>query len=80
MWASIAQFRWIDAVDVVIVAFAVYQLLLMFKGTKAVQMILGLVLVYFASRIALRGGLLTVNWVPSSLYQNPPNIRTYRSL
>jgi hypothetical protein len=67
MWASIAQFRWIDAVDVVIVAFAVYQLLLMFKGTKAVQMILGLVLVYFASRIALRGGLLTVNWVLQNL-------------
>jgi len=67
MWASIAQFRWIDAVDVVIVALAVYQLLLMFKGTKAVHMILGLVLVYFASRIALRGGLLTVNWVLQNL-------------
>jgi uncharacterized protein (TIGR00159 family) len=67
MWATIAQFRWIDAVDVVIVAFAVYQLFLMFKGTKAVQMILGLALVYLASRIALKGGLLTVNWVLQNL-------------
>ena len=67
MWATIAQFRWIDALDVLIVAFAVYQLLLMFKGTRALQMILGLALVYLSSRIALEGGLLTVNWVLQNL-------------
>lgn len=67
MWATIAQFRWIDAMDVLIVAFAVYHLLLMFKGTKALQMILGLALVYLSSRIALGGGLLTVNWVLQNL-------------
>jgi len=67
MWSSIAQFRWIDLVDVLIVAFAVYQLLSMFKGTKALQMILGLALVYLASRIALKGGLLTVNWILQNL-------------
>jgi diadenylate cyclase len=63
MWSTIAQFGWIDAVDVLIMAFVAYQLLLMFKGTRALQMILGLALVYLASRIALKGGLLTVNWV-----------------
>lgn len=67
MWSTIAQFTWIDAVDVLIVAFVVYQLLLMFKGTRALQMILGLALVYLASRIALKGGLLTVNWVLQNL-------------
>lgn len=67
MWTTIAQFTWIDAVDVLIVAFVAYQLLLMFKGTRALQMILGLALVYLASRIALKGGLLTVNWVLQNL-------------
>ncbi|MGH7412283.1 MAG: diadenylate cyclase CdaA [Candidatus Methylomirabilis sp.] len=67
MWGTVAQFRWIDALDVLIVAFAVYHLLLMFKGTKALQMILGLALVYLSSRIALGGGLLTVNWVLQNL-------------
>jgi len=67
MWTTIAQFRSIDALDVLIVAFAVYQLLLMFKGTKALQMILGLALLYLSSRIALGGGLLTVNWVLQNL-------------
>lgn len=63
MWSTILQFGWIDVVDVLIMAFVAYQLLLMFKGTRALQMILGLGLVYLASRIALKGGLLTLNWV-----------------
>ncbi|MGH7369385.1 MAG: diadenylate cyclase CdaA, partial [Candidatus Methylomirabilaceae bacterium] len=67
MWGTIGQFRWIDALDVLIVAFAVYQLLLMFKGTRALHMIVGLALVYLASRIALGGGLMTVNWVLQNL-------------
>ncbi len=67
MWSTIAQFRWIDAMDVLIVAFAVYQLLLMFRGTKALQMLVGVALVYLASRVALKGGLLTVNWVLQNL-------------
>ena len=67
MLATIAQFRWIDALDVLIVAFAVYQLLLMFRGTKALQIILGLALVYLAARIAFEGGLMTVNWVLQNL-------------
>jgi diadenylate cyclase len=67
MWGTIAQFRWIDALDVLIVAFAVYHLLLMFKGTKALHMIVGLGLVYFASRVALGGGLMTVNWILQNL-------------
>lgn len=67
MLATIVQFRWIDALDVLIVAFAVYQLLLMFKGTKALQIILGLALVYLAARIAFEGGLMTVNWVLQNL-------------
>jgi diadenylate cyclase len=67
MWGTIAQFRWIDGLDVLIVAFTIYQLLLMFRGTKALEMILGLALVYFSSKIALEGGLLTVNWVLQNL-------------
>jgi uncharacterized protein (TIGR00159 family) len=67
MWTTIAQFTWIDIVDVLIVAFVFYQLLLMFKGTRALQMILGLALVYLASRVALKSGLLTVNWVLQNL-------------
>ncbi len=62
-----AQFLWIDALDVLIVAFVIYQLLLLFRGTRAIQMLLGLALLYAAARVSLRVGLMTVNWILQSL-------------
>lgn len=46
---------WRDAVDVLAVAFIIYYLLLLIRGTRAVQMLLGLVflgLVYYAALLA----------------------------
>lgn len=63
----LAQVRWIDVIDILIVAFAVYQLLLTFRGTKAFQMLVSLVLLYLASRVSLWTGLLTVNWILQNL-------------
>jgi len=63
----VSQFRWIDALDILIVAFAIYQLILALRGTRAFQMLLGLALLYLASRVSLRLGLLTVNWALSNL-------------
>jgi len=61
------QFRWIDALDILIVTFAIYQIILALRGTRAFQMLLGLAFLYLASRISLRIGLLTVNWALSNL-------------
>ena len=58
-----AEFGWRDALDVLIVAFLIYQLLLLIRGTHAVQMALGalvLVLVYWVSNLL---DLETVNWI-----------------
>jgi len=63
----LSQFRWIDALDILIVAFAVYQIILALRGTRAFQMLLGLALLYLASRVSLRLGLVTVNWALSNL-------------
>ncbi|HTU02849.1 MAG TPA: diadenylate cyclase CdaA, partial [Candidatus Sulfotelmatobacter sp.] len=61
------QFRWIDALDILIVAFAIYQIILAFRGTRAFQMLLGLALLYLASWASLRIGLITLNWALSNL-------------
>ncbi len=61
------QFRWIDALDILIVAFATYQTILALRGTRAFQMLLGLAFLYVASRVAQRIGLVTVNWLLSNL-------------
>lgn len=56
-------FSWIDLLDILIVAFIVYELLQFIRGTHAVQMAVGgllLVILYWTSRWA---NLETVNWL-----------------
>jgi diadenylate cyclase len=58
-----AEFTWRDALDVLLVAFIIYQLLKLLRGTHAVQMALGafvLVVLYWTS---LLFNLETVNWI-----------------
>jgi diadenylate cyclase len=61
------QFRWIDALDILIVAVAIYQIIVALRGTRAFQMLLGLALLYAAAWVSLRVGLVTVNWALSNL-------------
>ena len=59
----VSQFSWLDVVDILIVTFIVYQLLQFIRGTHAVQMALGglvLVILYWASQLF---NLETVNWL-----------------
>ncbi|MFQ5882071.1 MAG: diadenylate cyclase CdaA [Candidatus Methylomirabilales bacterium] len=67
MTEALAQFRLVDLIDILIVTFAIYQLFLILRGTRAIEMILGLALLYLASRVSHRLGLLTVNWALQNL-------------
>ena len=58
-----AEFSWLDAIDILLVAFIIYELLLFIRGTHAVQMALGgllLVVLFWTSQWA---DLQTVNWL-----------------
>ena len=62
-----SELGWLDAVDILIVAFIVYQLLLFLRGTHAVQIALGgavLVLLYWTAKWL---DLQTVNWLLQTL-------------
>ena len=62
-WFTSVEPSWLDLIDILIVAFLIYQLLQFIRGTHAVQMALGalvLVLLYWLSQIA---HLETVNWL-----------------
>ncbi len=58
------NFRWLlDLLDIGLVAFIIYRIILLIKGTRAVQMLLGLVvilIVYMGSQV---GGLYTLHWI-----------------
>lgn len=61
---ALYNFRWLlDALDIGLVAFLIYRIILLIKGTRAVQMLLGLavvLIVYIASQV---GGLYTLHWL-----------------
>ncbi len=59
----IGQLRWQDGVDIGIITFLIYRLLQILRGSRAMQMIVGLAVIlvaYVSSRVL---GLFTLNWV-----------------
>jgi diadenylate cyclase len=60
--------RWIaDVADVLIVAFLLYRVLLLVRGTRAMQMAIGLGLVFLAYQLARGIGLITLYTILDSL-------------
>lgn len=58
------HFRWmLDALDVALVAFIIYRIILLIKGTRAVQMVLGLAVVLIVYVLAQLTGLFTLQWL-----------------
>jgi diadenylate cyclase len=55
--------RWQDLLDVLIVAYVIYRVALLIRGTRTMQMVLGMVIVggaFVASQVL---GLITLNWL-----------------
>jgi diadenylate cyclase len=57
-----ARFGWRDAVDILIVAVVIYEILKLIKGTRAVQMALGAGLLVAMFYVSSWAKLSTVNW------------------
>lgn len=64
---TLLQFRWVDIIDVLVVAAAIYYLLVWLQGTRAIALIRGLaviILLYLAGKVL---GLNTINWILEKL-------------
>ena len=61
--AVIQSFRPRDAVDILLVAVVIYRVLVMFRGTRAVQMLAGLGGLMIASFLARRLDLFSTSWI-----------------
>ncbi|MFQ5455558.1 MAG: diadenylate cyclase CdaA [Nitrospirota bacterium] len=55
--------RWQDIIDILLVAFILYRLFLILKGTRAFQMLVGLAILLFALVISKWMELYTVDWL-----------------
>ncbi len=63
MWQFFAQLRWQDAVDVLLVAILVYQVILFLKGTQALQVLTGLLLLFLFYLGARSLEFYTLEWL-----------------
>lgn len=57
-----------DLIDILLVAFLVYRLLLLIKGTGSIHMTIGLVLLVFFYYLTRLAQLETVNWILTNLF------------
>lgn len=63
MTELVAAFRWRDVIDITLVALVVYRILVMFRGTRAVQMLVGLACLVAGSVLARRLELYSTQWI-----------------
>ncbi len=61
------SFRIIDLIDILIVSFIIYRLLALMKGTRAAQMVTGLVLIFFVAFVAFWFQLEGLSWLFTNL-------------
>ncbi len=55
--------RWQDLVDILLVAIIIYQVVLALKGTRAIQVLAGLFLLFLAYLVARRLEFFTLEWL-----------------
>lgn len=63
MFDILSSMRWQDIVDILIVSYIIYRIILLIRGTRAVQMLAGIVVITIIYFVANRLDLLTLNWL-----------------
>jgi diadenylate cyclase len=66
----IRQIQFKDGVDIFIVATLIYQVLLIIRGTRAVQMLIGVFALFLLFWIGQRYELYSLNWVLSNIFDS----------
>ncbi len=59
----LSSLRWQDIIDILIVSVIIYRIILLIRGTRAVQMLIGIVVITVIYFISRELDLLTLNWL-----------------
>lgn len=70
MNAAIVQFNFWAIIDIAIISFIIYNVILLIKGTRAAQMLTGILIVFGAFLFSSIVPLTTVNWVMNKFYSS----------
>ncbi|HEY5190569.1 MAG TPA: hypothetical protein VII77_01185, partial [Candidatus Deferrimicrobium sp.] len=60
----------IDVLDILLVAFIFYWVLLFIRGTRAVQMLFGLLILMVMYVVAKKAGMVTFQWLVGNFLEN----------
>lgn len=64
-----SNFNWVsDLADIILVSMIIYLILKLIKGTRAVYMLWGLIIVIFLYKLASFGQLMTLDWILKSFF------------
>ena len=63
MLTQLRFFDLINLVDILLVAFVIYKLMMLIQGTRAVQLLKGIAFLLIAQYLSERFGLFTINWI-----------------
>ena len=63
MLELLSNFRIQDAIDIAIIAFVIYRIIDLIRGTRAVQMLIGLTVVFLTYLSSQYFSLYTLNWI-----------------
>ncbi len=63
MFNTSISLRWQDIVDILIVSFIIYRVMLLIRGTRAVQMLVGIAVIIIVYFISGKLDLLTLHWL-----------------
>ncbi|MCB9678533.1 MAG: TIGR00159 family protein [Alphaproteobacteria bacterium] len=59
---------WVDWIDILLLAAVIYRILLVLRGTRAMQSLIGLLLLVGLYAVARIGGLTTMSWVLDNVF------------
>ncbi len=62
--------RWQDGLDILLVAIVIYQVVLILKGTQAIQVLAGLFLLFLAYLVARQLEFFTLEWLLDGVVRN----------
>lgn len=60
--------RWLDVLDILLIAFVVYKVLLFIRGTRAVQLLFGLLILFFIFFLSKKLELSAVSWILDNFF------------
>jgi DNA integrity scanning protein DisA with diadenylate cyclase activity len=65
----ILSLRWQDIIDISLVSYILFRFYVLFRGTNAFRVLIGMTILWFFQQIAVSMGLIVTSWVgPGSCY------------